>query len=247
MYQNSRSPPPLPPSRDAKSISDLDESAIVGKPVHTLNLPDRIRPHVGLLGEAKRAYTGHEGGKPRYRIRQYVVRNCAVFVVTVAVFVILALVLSVLVKKDNEKSGIVTLRFNLTSNLTAGLFSKDQSIAPRAFFDDPESLIDAAKSAIGPAASKVKSAASSVSTSLQGTLEKTIPKNLSLGTQKFCVGFVDNITCKGLPLNLSDLLPDTVENLPRPFGDAIRDEVHNLQPIADALSNIMFVRILLIL
>lgn len=67
-----------------------------------------------------------------------------------------------------------------------------------------------------------------------------------LAPKKFCVGFVDNITCKGLPLNLSDLLPDAMEDLPRPFEDAIRDEVDNLQTIANALLNIMFIRILLI-
>src|SRR5688572_1414632 len=51
-------------------------------------------------------------------------------------------------------------------------------------------------------------------------LEKMLPKNSSVGTSKFCVGFADNLTCHDLPLSLSDLLPsDLVPRLGRTLAD----------------------------
>lgn len=121
-----------------------------------------------------------------------------------------------------------------------------------------ENLLSDIKSAAGPVASqfvseaseiatKVKSAATSAATGFLRAIERTIPQNLSLGTQSFCVGFIDDVSCQGLPLNLSDLLPSAVEDLPDVFQTVIQDAIINLQPIATALTNIAYIRIFLVL
>jgi hypothetical protein len=155
------------------------------------------------------------------------------------------------------------MQFNLTDNLIQGLITGHEE-AERRDFIDPRDLINDLKSATGPAASqvvdaakliisevpelatKVKSAAISAATSLQGTIKKSIPQNLSLGTYRFCIGFIDTIDCKGLPLNLSDLLPASVEDLPGSFTDAIKDSMNRLQPAATALTNIAYIRVFLL-
>lgn len=126
--------------------------------------------------------------------------------------------------------------------------------------DDFSNLIDDAKSIAIPAASQVVSAAESIATnvatqvksavgaaatSLEGTIDRIIPKNLTLGTSEFCIGFSDTIPCKHLPLNLSELVPDAVDDLPYLLQNAIRDEVNNLQPIATSLTNITYFQVCL--
>lgn len=129
---------------------------------------------------------------------------------------------------------------------------------------DAGDFIDNLTSAAGPVASqavnaaksitsevpelvtKVQSAASAAATSLEGSIKEIIPRNLSLGTRQLCIGFFDSIDCKGLPLNLSDVLPDSVEDLPSPFKTIVQDSVDSLQPIATALTNITYIRVSLI-
>jgi hypothetical protein len=75
-----------------------------------------------------------------------------------------------------------------------------------------------------------------------------LPRNVSFGTERFCVGFTDDkSTCNNLPLNLSDLLPSQVHDLPDLVQDAIQDQLNDLQPYLTALTNVVYIRIGLIL
>jgi hypothetical protein len=74
-----------------------------------------------------------------------------------------------------------------------------------------------------------------------------LPKNVSLGTQKLCVGFANDINCTPLPLKISDLLPKKVEDLPDPVKNGIHDQVNLLQPFVTALTNVAHIQLGLIL
>lgn len=62
-------------------------------------------------------------------------------------------------------------------------------------------MLATATAAIG---SKIQSAAGAAETAV----EAFIPRNCSLGTRKFCVGFSDHTNCADLPLNISDIIPE---------------------------------------
>ena len=63
------------------------------------------------------------------------------------------------------------------------------------------------------AISKVESAAGIIATTVPTTLEAILPKTCSLGTGQFCVGTAKNVTCSNLPLNLTQIIPLSFENL----------------------------------
>lgn len=90
----------------------------------------------------------------------------------------------------------------------------------------------------------IESAANAAATGVQVAIESHLPKNISLGTQDLCIGFTKNLTCKPLPLNLTELL--LVDNLPDTFQSIVQDKVDSLQPFATALTNVVYIRILLI-
>jgi hypothetical protein len=72
-----------------------------------------------------------------------------------------------------------------------------------------QSLQSEAPSVTTAAASVISEAQTIVSsaiTAIQTDLVSAIPKNCTLGTRYFCLGYVDNMTCSGLPLNVSDIL-----------------------------------------
>jgi hypothetical protein len=92
----------------------------------------------------------------------------------------------------------------------------------------------------------IESAANAAATGVQVAIESHLPKNISLGTQDLCIGFTKNVTCKPLPLNLTELLPSVVDNLPDTFQSIVQDKVDSLQPFATALTNVVYIRILLI-
>src|SRR5205823_2936427 len=124
-------------------------------------------------------------------------------------------------------------------------------VAPRDFFEDTKSLltkatsaVDAAKSLAGGVPDVIESAANAAATGVQVAIESHLPKNISLGTQDLCIGFTKNLTCKPLPLNLTELL--LVDNLPDTFQSIVQDKVDSLQPFATALTNVVYIRILLI-
>jgi hypothetical protein len=76
----------------------------------------------------------------------------------------------------------------------SGIVQSVQSEAP--------SITTAAFSVISDAQTVVSSAI----TAIQTDLDSVIPRNCTLGTRYFCLGYVNNVTCSGLPLNVSDLL-----------------------------------------
>jgi hypothetical protein len=51
-----------------------------------------------------------------------------------------------------------------------------------------------------------------------------IPRNCSLGTKQFCVGFDNRTECNDLPLNLSNIVPEAVAIF-------VGDQVQALQPL----------------
>ena len=55
-------------------------------------------------------------------------------------------------------------------------------------------------------ASEAQRVVSSAITAIKGDLSSVIPRNCTLRTTSFCLGYVNNVTCSRLPLNLSDLL-----------------------------------------
>jgi hypothetical protein len=59
-------------------------------------------------------------------------------------------------------------------------------------------------------ASKVQSAVSSAITSLETGVGSVIPKNCSLGTEYFCIGFTERLDCRALPLTLSNIIPSSI-------------------------------------
>jgi hypothetical protein len=91
--------------------------------------------------------------------------------------------------------------------------------------------------------SKVNSVKDAIATGLPDAItaplqeiEEYIPKNCSLGTKEFCVGIGHNITCKKLPLSLSDLVPDIAQNLsdyvqilPDTLEKPLQDQIKRVQ------------------
>ena len=55
-------------------------------------------------------------------------------------------------------------------------------------------------------ASEAQTVVSSAITAIQSDLSSVMPRNCTLGITSFCLGYVNNVTCSRLPLNLSDLL-----------------------------------------
>ena len=58
-----------------------------------------------------------------------------------------------------------------------------------------------------------------------------IPRNYSLGTKKFCLGFNTNTTCYSLPLNISNIVLEAVVKF-------VSDEVKSLLPLEGILAKI---------
>lgn len=100
-----------------------------------------------------------------------------------------------------------------------------------------KSALSAAATRVVDAADQAQSAVSSVATSLQD-MEERLPRNCSLGTKRFCIGYEHESNCSDLPLNLSGLLPASVHDLPAPVEDAIRDRAEALSRLAGTSSKL---------
>ena len=90
----------------------------------------------------------------------------------------------------------------------------------RSFQTEVVSVANSVATAIPGAISQVQSAANAAATTIPKAIEELIPKNCSLGTKQFCVGFTHNITCDDLPLALSDIVPEEVKSF---LGDQLND------------------------
>jgi len=93
--------------------------------------------------------------------------------------------------------------------------------------------------ATAAAGSKIQSAAGAAETAVSkiGAIEALIPRNCSLGTKQFCVGFSNHTKCNDLPLNISDIIPETITSF-------IGDEVQSLQPLEAIMAKVtpMFIQ-----
>jgi hypothetical protein len=109
-----------------------------------------------------------------------------------------------------------------------------RSIPGRDFLQSLQSEAQSATSvvatAIPSAISKAQSAASAA-TAIPDTVKEMIPRNCSLGTKKFCVGFDNRTECNNLPLNLSKIVPEDVATF-------LGDQVQALQPLPEILAKV---------
>lgn len=148
-----------------------------------------------------------------------------------------------------RKAQLICLNGSLSSN---NVRRADSFIDETKSTTSPEaskiaSIADSVASKVPTVASEVKSAVNAVATHLQAALERKVPRNVSLGTQQFCIGFTSDIKCKGLPLTLSDLLPAQVESLPDPVENVIRDQVSHLQPFVTRITSVAFIQMCFII
>jgi len=124
------------------------------------------------------------------------------------------------------------LQFNFTN-----IHPPNPSIKPRAipdltqpFQSEAQSAASALTAALPAAASKVQSGIGAAASDIN-TIKGLIPRNCSVGTKQFCVGFVHNTTCNGLPLNISDIIPEAVTSF-------IGDEAQSLQPLEGVMAKV---------
>lgn len=117
-----------------------------------------------------------------------------------------------------------------------GRLATSHDIAGRHFIIPPlSSAASIAAPIISSVTSQAKSATSAAgavaATVIPDTnaIEKLIPKNCSLGTKQFCVGFNNRIECNDLPLNVSNVLPETLTSF-------IGDQVQGLRPLEGILA-----------
>ncbi|CAE7016065.1 hypothetical protein PTNB73_01358 [Pyrenophora teres f. teres] len=99
--------------------------------------------------------------------------------------------------------------------------------------DEARSALNAAATRVADAASQAESAISSAAATVQN-IEEHVPQNCSLGTKRFCIGYKQDVNCSDLPLNLSSLLPEGVQELPGPVQDALRDRAEALSQLAES-------------
>jgi hypothetical protein len=131
---------------------------------------------------------------------------------------------------------ISQLQFNFTNiHLPNNPLLKPHSIPGRDFLhslqSEAQSATNVAATAIPSAISKGQSAASAATAIPINTVKGMIPRNCSLGTKQFCVGFENRTECNNLPLNLSNIVPEAVVNF-------VGDQVQALQPLPEILAKV---------
>jgi hypothetical protein len=97
---------------------------------------------------------------------------------------------------------------------------------------EAQSATNVVATAIPSAISKVQSAASAATAIPDiNIVKEMIPRNCSLGTKQFCVGFDNRTECNNLPLNLSNIVPEAVATF-------VGDQVQALQPLPEILAKV---------
>jgi hypothetical protein len=96
---------------------------------------------------------------------------------------------------------------------------------------EAQSAASVLTTAIPAAASKIQSATSSIETAGSDAIKSLIPRNCSLGTKQFCVGFSTHTKCNDLPLNISDIIPEDIVNF-------VGDEIQALQPLEGIMAKV---------
>jgi hypothetical protein len=93
------------------------------------------------------------------------------------------------------------------------------------------SVTSDAATAVSSVASQLQSVASVVATAVPGA-DAIVPRNISLGTKQFCVGFSNRLECNNLPVNTSEILPQALTG---PVAELVGD-FHRLDGILSKLS-----------
>ena len=88
-----------------------------------------------------------------------------------------------------------------------------------------------AATAVSSVTSQLQSVASVVATAVPGA-DAIVPRNISLGTKQFCVGFSNRLECNDLPVNTSEILPQALTS---PVAELVGD-FHRLDGILSKLS-----------
>ncbi|KAI9773210.1 MAG: hypothetical protein M1839_002218 [Geoglossum umbratile] len=144
------------------------------------------------------------------------------------------------------KAGIMTLSFNFT-NIQ---LPNNPFLMPRDFpggdilqplQTKAQSAADVAATAVPGAVSKVESAAKAAATAIPGAdaIKELIPRNFSLGTKQFCIGFNNRTECKNLPLKISSAIPEAATKI---LGDQVK-ELH-LEQISTGITSFRYFLIL---
>lgn len=137
------------------------------------------------------------------------------------------------------------MQFNLTD-----VHLPDPLVKPRAIpasgllqpiqneFQSAASLLN---TAISAASIKAQGAAGAAETAVSDitnitAIEAMIPRNCSLGTKQFCIGFEDKINCTDFPLNISNIVPKAVMKF-------IGDDIQSLQPLEGILAKVTLAKI----
>ncbi|KAI9760492.1 MAG: hypothetical protein M1840_002402 [Geoglossum simile] len=78
-----------------------------------------------------------------------------------------------------------------------------------------QSTANVAATAVPGTISKVESAAKAAAIAIPNAdaIKGSIPRNFSLGTKQFCVGFSDRTECKNLPLKISSVILEAVAKI----------------------------------
>ena len=102
---------------------------------------------------------------------------------------------------------------------------------------EAQSATNIVATAIPSAISKVQSTASAATAIPDITkVKEMIPRNCSLGTKQFCLGFDNRTECNNLPLNLSNIVPEAVATF-------VGDQVQALQPLPGILIKVIVTNI----
>jgi hypothetical protein len=123
----------------------------------------------------------------------------------------------------------LTRQFNFANVVSLHAASRRGIIPP--VTTEVLSVTSNAATAVSSVASQLQSVASVVATAVPGA-DAMAPRNISLGTKQFCVGFSNRLECNDLPVNISEILPQALTG---PIGELIKD-FHRLDGILSRLS-----------
>ncbi|KAF8862719.1 hypothetical protein BDZ45DRAFT_739032 [Acephala macrosclerotiorum] len=139
--------------------------------------------------------------------------------------------IQLLAQDKTAKAGIATLTFNFTNIHLPNPLIKPRSLPGSnlipALQSEAQSAASVLATATAAAGSKIQSAAGAAETAV----EALIPRNCSLGTKQFCVGFSNHTNCNDLPLNVSDIIPEAIISF-------IGDEAQSLQPLEGIMAKV---------